>query len=444
MARFLFCPNPEPGDVYPTVPIALQLRSRGHEVVYWVAPKVEADLRAEGLRCISTPGGVYGPQISSEPETELTSYQRLGTQVAALGSVFDELHADVLVDGAFPFGPRLFAEVRQIPHASIFAGCFPIPTADALFPDGPGHLPPTDERGRGLARLATIIQHDREREEVVAWDAARTALGLTSCAAHPWRSAASRYLVLLANSPAFEYPRSDLPAHFWFIGPLIWQPRLPSLPPRVAALPNDQPIVYVTQGATFNWNPVILKLAFEALGSEPVRIVATVVRAFDPAEFAPLPPNLVLERFVPFSQFVDRVSVAITHGGAGSVHAALGRGVPLVVLPLTADQFEVAARCAWTGAGIRLNAWECTPEQLRSAVRTILEDPSYRTNARRIMTSHARFHAAELGASLLERLADTRRPIERAPAGANPWAAENLQRSLSLESEDGARQIGTS
>jgi MGT family glycosyltransferase len=208
------------------------------------------------------------------------------------------------------------------------------------------------------------------------------------------------------------------------------------MPPRVAALTNGAPIVYVTQGATFNQNPVVLKLAFAALGSEPVRIVATVVRAFDPAEFQPIPPNVILERFVPFSQLVHKLSVAITHGGAGSVHAALSHGVPLVVLPLTADQFEVAARCEWTGAGIRLDARDCTPDQLRDAVRTVLADPSFRTNSRYIMASHARYHAAEIGASLLERLAATRQPVERA-AGSNPWAAHMQRPSSSIGPEDG-------
>jgi UDP:flavonoid glycosyltransferase YjiC (YdhE family) len=360
----------------------------------------------------------------------------LDAQVAALGRMFDELHADVLVDGAFPFAPRLFSELRGIPHASLFAGCFPIPTSDPLFPHGPGHAPPTDERGRAAARLASVIQADRDREEVVAWDAARTSLGLPACGAHPWRSAASRHLVLLASSPAFEYPRSDLPRQFWFIGPLVWQPRLVPMPPRVAALTDGEPIVYVTQGATFNQHPVVLKLAFDALGSEPVRIVATVVRTFDQADFQPIPPNVILERFVPFSQLVHKLSVAITHGGAGSVHAALSYGVPLVVLPLTADQFEVAARCAWTGAGVRLDARDCTPEQLRAAVRTVLADPSFRTNSRYIMASHARYHAAEIGASLLERLAATRQPVERA-AGSNPWAANMRRPSSSLGPEDG-------
>jgi MGT family glycosyltransferase len=431
MARFLFCAAPEPGDVYPSVSIALELRARGHDVAYLTAPKVEQELRAQGIRCFSTAGGVYGPEKPVAPEIRATALERVRPQVDTLASVFREFRADVLVDGAFPWGPRLFAELHGVPHASVYAGCFPIPTSDAMFPHGQGDVPPVDEDGRRLARLAGLIQDERDRDEIEAWDAARTALGLPASGRHPWRSAASRHLVLLASSPAFEYPRSDLPRQFWFVGPLVWEPQR-SLPPGVAAAVESpgETIVYVTQGATFNLNPLVLKLAFAALASEPLVVVATVARAFERGEFEPLPANVILEPFIPFSRLVDRVSAAITHGGAGSAHLALSRGVPLVVLPLAVDQFEVAARCAWTGAGIRLDPKTCSPDELAASVRAVLTQPGFRANARRVMRSHARFGGAKLAASLLTRLADTRQPVCRPQSDLDPWDGARAEVAL--------------
>ena len=440
MARFLFCPAPEAGDTYPAVPVALALKSRGHEVACLTSPAFEPDLHHERIPSFSMPGGVYGTGQPSGPDAVCRSLfvaapphssaaeivGALRAQAETLERVFDEFRADVLVDGSFPFAARLLSEARGIPRASIHAGCFPIPTRDPLFPYGPGQPPPTDERGRTLARLASLMQAEQDRDAVMAWDAARASLDLPACGVHPARSAASPDLVLLATPPALEYPRSDLPPQFWFTGPLTWQTRLACMPERVAGLTTRAPIVYVSQGATYNRNPVILRRAFEALGSEPVQIVATVVRAFDPAEFEPLPSNAILERFVPFSELVDRLSLVITHGGAGAVHAALSRGVPVIVLPLAADQFEVAARCAWTGAGIRLDPWACTAAQLREAVRNILSDPSYRARAREIGNSCARLGGPELAATLLERLAETRQPVLR-PASTYPWAAGSFE-----------------
>lgn len=418
MARFLFCPVPEAGDVYPTVPVALELRSRGHQVAYLTNSDFKADLSNEGLPYYSTPGAIYG---TDEPHSDATG---VAPQLETLARVFHEFPADVLVDGAFPLGPRLFSESQGIPRASIHAGCFPIPTSDPLFPYGPGQPPPTDDRGRTLARLAALARQEQQRQETAAWDATRASLGLPPSGLHPTNSPASPYLVLLASSPALEYPRSDLPPQFWFTGPLVWQSRRWPMPERVARLAPREPIVYVSQGGTYNRNPVILKRAFQALAGEPVQVVATTFRALEPAAFHPLPGNVILERFIPFSEFVDRVSLVITHGGAGAVQAALSRGVPVITLPFTADQFEVAARCVWTGAGIRLDPWETTVEQLRSAVRTILSEPAYRANARRIMNTCAQLGGASLAADLLERLAVTREPVCRPLSARNPWKGE--------------------
>jgi MGT family glycosyltransferase len=421
MAHFLFCPAPEAGDVYPTVPVALQLRSRGHEVAYLTDAGFAPELRGEGFTSYVDEGGICGADARYRSDPASVAYAPLRAQVDALAKVLRAFPADVIVDGSFPFGPRLFSELHDIPLASLHAGCFPIPTSDPLFPYGAGQLPPRDNRARSLARLARLVQDDRQRGAIEEWDKSRLRLGLPPAGAHPARSAASPLLVLIASSPAFEYPRTDLPEQFWFTGPLVWQSRGSGVPERIARLSQNKPLVYVSQGATYNTNPVILKLAFEALASEQVQVVATTVRPFDSSEFDPLPENVMLERFVPFSQIVDRVSVVITHGGAGAVQAALSHGVPVITLPFTADQFEVAARCVWTGVGIRLDPWRTTAAQLRNAVREVLSKPDYRANAAKIMRSSSQLSGPRLAGSLLERLAESRQPVKRPAAARNPW-----------------------
>jgi MGT family glycosyltransferase len=418
MARFLFCPVPEAGDVFPTVPVALELRAAGHQVAYLTSPDFEPILRLEGFQCVVTAGGVWGSEAPSSPESLAEQLVRLPDQLDVLSRAVAEVRAEVLVDGAFPFAPRLLAEQRGMPHATVQSGSFPIPTNDALFPHGPGRAPPTDDTGRTLARLAHVLQTEQEEPEVRAWNDARASLGLAPSRTHPWRSEASPQLVLLPTSPALEYPRTDLPEQFWFVGPLVWQMPAP-MPPRVAAL-TGRPLVYVSQGATYNRNPVLIRLALEALRDQAVNVVVTMVREWSEGELGPLPANVVVERFVPFSELAPRLSLAITHGGAGTVHTALSHGVPLVVLPFTADQHEVAARCAWTGAGLRLDPFTSSPAELLAAVKAILGNPGHRNQARRIMHSFAALEGPPLATSLLDRLARTGQPVRRQPCD-NPW-----------------------
>ncbi|HEV2758499.1 MAG TPA: nucleotide disphospho-sugar-binding domain-containing protein [Acidimicrobiales bacterium] len=63
---------------------------------------------------------------------------------------------------------------------------------------------------------------------------------------------------------------------------------------------------------------------------------------------------------------------------------ALASGVPLVVLPLFADQPYNAARVAAVGAGITLEGGRAAISQLYGALRRVLTEASFRDNARRI------------------------------------------------------------
>ena len=67
----------------------------------------------------------------------------------------------------------------------------------------------------------------------------------------------------------------------------------------------------------------------------------------------------------------------VTNGGYGAVQRALATGVPLVVAGDTEDKPEVAARVAWSGAGIDLRTGAPTAKAVRHAVREVLGDGRY-------------------------------------------------------------------
>ena len=80
----------------------------------------------------------------------------------------------------------------------------------------------------------------------------------------------------------------------------------------------------------------------------------------------------------------------VTNGGYGAVQRALASGVPLVVAGDTEDKPEVAARVAWTGAGINLGTGSPTPHAVRTAVHTVLGDPRYLQRARELEVAYTR------------------------------------------------------
>ena len=80
----------------------------------------------------------------------------------------------------------------------------------------------------------------------------------------------------------------------------------------------------------------------------------------------------------------------VTNGGYGAVQRALSTGVPLVVAGNTEDKPEVAARVAWSGAGINLRTGTPTPGAVRAAVRKVLSDGRYLRRARELEAAFAR------------------------------------------------------
>ncbi|MET0863141.1 MAG: nucleotide disphospho-sugar-binding domain-containing protein [Nakamurella sp.] len=93
---------------------------------------------------------------------------------------------------------------------------------------------------------------------------------------------------------------------------------------------------------------------------------------------------MVIERFIPFAALLPHIDVMVTNGGFGGVQFALTHGVPLVVSGTTEEKPEIAARIAWSGVGINLGKRSPEPQHVRTAVRRVLSDQSYRENAKRI------------------------------------------------------------
>ena len=62
----------------------------------------------------------------------------------------------------------------------------------------------------------------------------------------------------------------------------------------------------------------------------------------------------------------------MSHGGNNSVTEALTAGVPLLVLPLSTDQFAGAAAVERGGVGLCLDPNAATPDDIRAAVQALL------------------------------------------------------------------------
>jgi MGT family glycosyltransferase len=216
--------------------------------------------------------------------------------------------------------------------------------------------------------------------------------------------------VLSPFPPSFRDPSAALPATTHSFRPLTRDPAEEDAPPAWLAGLEGAPIVYFTLGTVFNLESGdLFQRVIAGLRELPVHLVVTVGRDLDPAELGPQPANVRIERYVPQASLLPRCALVVSHGGSGSVMGALAHGLPMVLVPLGADQPLNAARCTALGVARELDAAELTPEAVRAAAATMLADPAARRAAARLREEIAALPGPEHAVRLLEGLAARRR-----------------------------------
>lgn len=138
----------------------------------------------------------------------------------------------------------------------------------------------------------------------------------------------------------------------------------------------------------------VFRAALDAVAAQKVSALMTTGPSMDVAALGTIPENVVLRDFVPQSAVFPHVSAVLCHGGSGSVLGALSAGLPLVVMPIGADQPENARAVAAVGAGIAIDVPD--PDTTSSALKTVLTDPAYRAAAQRISKEMAAHPSIEM------------------------------------------------
>jgi UDP:flavonoid glycosyltransferase YjiC (YdhE family) len=171
------------------------------------------------------------------------------------------------------------------------------------------------------------------------------------------------------------------------------------------------PFLYVSFGTVLGHmeNAVdVYRAALRAVEDLDVRVLMTVGRRFDPSALEPIPKHVHVEAWIDQNRVLSHAEAVVTHCGSGTALGALAVGVPIVAVPLFADQFENSRRIAAAGAacvlerrrdqGARTRALvsEQDAPNLAAAIATVRGDPSYRRNAGLIAEEIATMPTAEV------------------------------------------------
>ncbi|HEU4411452.1 MAG TPA: nucleotide disphospho-sugar-binding domain-containing protein [Polyangiaceae bacterium] len=426
MARFLFCSYAATGHVTPLWPVASALRARGHEVGVLTAPGLRAKVEGLGLRHFATRawdatferfqtnrptprGGLEAMRKIKRTLNEHVLPDAL-RQLSDLEAVIGAWSADVVIGTVSTFGVSLAAERTKTAWATHAPQLTcPLPSRD-LAPWGVGALPPRDAAAKTKAALQRGVYRVLNGVLSREWAKMREREGLPRDSKYLSEAVFSPYLYTIPSPAAFDFPRSDLPPQVHYVGPCLldegeggaWR----------NPFTNGDPLVYCTSG-TVSDPRALVRAAIEAVRGQRVNLFVTLGPQVAPSELGDLPPNVAAASFVPQHLVLEHASAVICNGGSGAVMGALAAGRPLVVMPQIADQPENAARCVALGAGVTLPQQRLSPAALRQALFTVLDEPSYAAAARQMAASVAATKGPAMAARLLERLAETKRPVFR-------------------------------
>jgi MGT family glycosyltransferase len=328
----------------------------------------------------------------------------VGPAAAYAHDVLDTLRrvdADAIVASEMQLGAMAAAESVGLPCVVLSPNIYLLPRPGAP-PFGPGFQPLGGPVGALRDWIVRTMMIKTFGKGTAQYNALRRDLGLPPLS-HPFDqfTRITRHIVM--TSPAFDFGADAVPPKVVYTGPMLEDPDWadPWRSPWPAT--DTRPLVLVGFSTTFQNQVEVLRRVIAALGALPVRAVVTIGPALG-AESFPSSSNVHVCASASHSEILRHASLTITHAGHGTVMRALAAGVPLVCMPMGRDQNDNAARVVARGAGVKLTP-TASVAAIQTAVRTLLESPSYRANAQtlgRQIVDDARRSAA---ISILEEVA---------------------------------------
>lgn len=360
------------------LPLAHALTSRGHEVAFATASSMESRVSAEGFHTLSA--GISDAEFFERVNlyrTGLANVPRERLRIVGFPIRFATIQAPPKLPDLLEIGrthrPDAIVHESADLAAPLVAAVLGLPSVNHSF----GALVP-----------------------LLALEAAGSAM------APLW----------LANglepdpyAGSFRGPYVDIcpPALAWDTPPTAriavrpCEPEPPDPPDWLAQM--GHPLVYVTLGTVLS-DPMMYRPLLDGLAALHGRVTAllTVGRTVDPAALGPLPSRVRVEQYVPQARVLPSCDGVVGHGGSGTTLGALAHGLPMLLAPRFADQFDNAIRCEQSGAAIVLTPEEITPEAVRDGLQRLIDDPSYRLGAQRVAAEIAAMPSAHEAAAVVE------------------------------------------
>jgi MGT family glycosyltransferase len=385
------------GDLHPKIAVALELRKRGHDVVFATHKEYQEKIEALGfefhrMRPDNT-------ALSDPQEMARMMDLRTGTEYviqnwvcANLRETYTDLintakDADFIIAGEGVVAARLVAEKLGIPWA--FAVLQPAsflsvydPSVIPIFPflaklRGLGSI-----LNRGIIQLSKVVSkswaepiHQLRRE-----------LELPPLVGSPFvDDKYSPHLVLAMFSSAFAKPQPDWAANTVITGFTFYdgsEGRTELTPELKQFLDSGEPPIVFTLGSAVVMTPGnFYQESIQAAKQLNGRAVLLIGKNTPPEN---LSKDILAVSYVPYSQIFPYACAIVHQGGIGTTAQALRAGRPTLVMPYSHDQPDNAARVARLGTSRTIPRKQYSAPRVAHELRELLENSNYATKAAEI------------------------------------------------------------
>jgi MGT family glycosyltransferase len=382
------------GDLHPKIAIALELRQRGHSVVFATHKEYQAKIEALGFEfhrmrpdniALNDPA-IMAKMMDLKTGTE---YVIKNWVCASLRETYTDIvacvkDADFMIVGEGVVAARIVAEQLEIKWASAV-----LQPASFLSTSDPSVLPVLTSLSklRGFGSIAARVVRQLSKQMTKSWaepiHQLRQELGLPALKGSPFiDDKFSPYLVLAMFSSAFAKPQPDWPPNTVLTGFTFYDGSKEGIelnPELQQFLEAGKPPIVFTLGSAAIMAPGrFFQDSVEAAKHLNRRAVLLVGKN---ASLSDLPSSVITVDYVPYSQIFPHACAIVHQGGIGTTAQALRAGHPTLVMPYSHDQPDNAARVERLGTSLTIARQRYTAIPVARKLQQLLENPRNKAKA---------------------------------------------------------------
>ncbi len=414
-------------DLNPTFALATKLRNRGHQVHYLCIPDTEPRIRSQGFDFTpifsrAFPEGTLAKQYENEAQGKRYGLAEFrdrfqGTcellREGELNRAIRHLHPDLLLTSSGTPWVGIAACKTGVPVISFCSTL--ISVEDSVIPPFSTDLIP---KPTWSSHLRIWFEWKKffwsRRRGSRDWDISEDLKALARDCGYPLEKIDFRVetwpRLLLPELVFFpkemDFPRSRKPEGVFFIEALV------DIERRDGDFPWDRiddgkPLVYCTLGSVLPFKfPArasgFFQMFMGAMAQRPeLQGVVTIGNHLKPDEFN-CPENVFIASVAPQVEVLKRASLMVSHGGVTGVKESAFMGVPMLLIPLSYDEFGNAARVVYHGLGARLRLKDVSALELGRSIDRVLEDSSYSARAKIMSEKLSHLEQQSPGVAIIE------------------------------------------